>query len=246
MSKPPTSQTFACPKCGKRFSWKEEFSGRNFACTCGQIFKAILGLEEFGKKRDLYEMEKEESSTLRPEPVKRNITAVYPRRKSAISQADKADLDPEAAHPIKHTYFPWIILLAGIAVRVVQILYLTQTSMRGAILLVVIDVHLNAAIMLVGAYSSASFLGVDFGSFSRTSVKLAGIAIFTDALGSWAIILGHRSMPALVLGIHLELLLYFVLFYAMFELDLQESLVTVVIVWVLQGIAQVALYSLLR
>jgi hypothetical protein len=241
-----TAQTFACPKCAKRFTWKQEFAGRNIACSCGRVFKAMLSFENAGLERELYDVGTDPvPAAASVPPVKKNIIGAYPQRKSAAAAGSKVDLDAEAGQPLKHIYFPWAVLLLGMAIRIAQILYGSQTSLHGAIFLTVLDVHLNAAVMLGGAYLAALFLGADFGTLPRASIKLGGIAIFADGVAAWAIVLGHRSMPALLLGLHLELLLYFVLFYAMFELDVQESLVTVVIVWVLQCIVQVALFSLM-
>lgn len=261
-----TKPTFACSACGKRFTWKPEFTGRKVACSCGHTFAATLGLESAKMQGDVYDMAQptvftgEKSPTaktpaapplLHLPPVNSakpttlsSVATAYPRRKSARINLEIQELDPEAERPFIHLYFPWMLLIFGAVARVVEVIHFTQGSMRAAILLVIIDIHLNALVMIGGAFIAAAVLGVNFGSLSRASIKLAGIAIFSGAAAALVSSLDQASIRGLIIGMHLAPLLYFALFYALFDLDLQESLTTVIIVWALQWVVAVALYSL--
>ena len=120
-------------------------------------------------------------------------------------------------------------------------------SMAAALVLVVIEVHLAALFTLAGAYVSAMLLGVSFGSIARASVKLAGVAIFCNAVSMLVASIDQDPHPirGLVMGMHASLLLYFALLYMLFDLDLLEALTTVVIIWVCQWMLAAGVYSIM-
>ena len=188
----------------------------------------------------------------RPAPPSELITALYPQRKRGVARdraaEDQANVDPEAANPLLHTYLPYALLVIGIGGRLGETAHATEgTSMTLAFVRVIIELHVGAAVMLGGAYIAAAVMGVNFGSLSRASVKLAAISVFTSALASLAASIDKSpyGIRGLVLGMHVALLLYFALFYAFFDLDLQESLTTVLIVWALQWILAISIITIM-
>jgi hypothetical protein len=256
-----TNQTFACPQCGKRFTWKPQYTGRKVSCGCGRVFEATRGFEAAQMQGDSYDVAADEppvaasvaraSAPVVASPRHMPITAVYPQRKrvtpARIDTDDDANLDPEAANPFMNIYFPWALLIVAAGAQLGWSMHVSHGSIVGAMILVVIKIHLAALVTLGAAFVAASLLGVNFGTIKRASVKLAAIAIFCDTAAAMAASIDKEpgGIRGLVLGMHLSLLLYFALLYMFFELDVQESLTTVVIIWVCQWILAAALISVM-
>lgn len=248
------NQTFACPKCRKRFTWKPQYQGRKVSCNCGRTFEASLGLEGLVPQGDAYDVHAPESAappapaTIRSASPNSSITSLYPQRNRAAPApvSEQENLDPEAANPLLHIYVPWALLVIGIGGWLGQTAHLAEgRSMTAALLRVIIEVHLHAGVMLGGAYIAAMVMGVNFGTLWRAAVKLAGIAVFSGAIAALAASLDKSpdGIRGMVLGMHAALLLYFALFYALFDLDLQESLTTVIIVWAMQWALAIAIVT---
>jgi hypothetical protein len=258
-----TNQTFACPQCGKRFTWKPQYAGRKVSCGCGRVFEATRGFEGAQMQGDSYDVAVDEPPVVVPAAVARasapalaqarptSIASVYPQRKRAmpvrVETDDDANLDPEAASPFINIYFPWGLLILGAGAQLGWSIHAARGSMAGAIGLVLIKIHLAAIVTLGAAFVAASLLGVTFGTIKRASVKLAAIAVFCDSAAAIAASIDKEpgGIRGLVLGMHLSLLLCFALLYTLFDLDVQESLTTVVIIWVCQWILAAALISVM-
>jgi hypothetical protein len=255
-------QTFACPQCGKRFTWKPQYAGRKVSCGCGRVFEASLGFEGATMHGDAYDVAADPPPVVVPSAVTKasapsvtkplsSVASAYPQRKrrapAAVETEDEANLDPEAANPLLHVYIPWALLIVGAGAQLGQSVYIAKGSVGLAIVLVILALNLTAAVTLAGAFLSASILGVSFGSLSRASVKLAGIAVFCSAASALiaSIDKDPHSVRGLVLGMHASLLIYMVLIYMMFDLDVLEALTTVVIIWICQWILAVATYSVM-
>jgi hypothetical protein len=192
------------------------------------------------------------TSPARPAPPGESITALYPQRRRATARdrdaEDAANVDPEAANPLLHTYLPYALLVIGVGGRLGETAHAVEgQSMTVAFIRVIIELHLGALVMLGGAYIAAAVMGVNFGSLARASVKLAAISVFTSAIAALAASIDKSpyGIRGMVLGMHVALLLYFALFYAFFDIDLQESLTTVLIVWALQWILAMTLMAIM-
>src|SRR5437016_2337576 len=109
------NQTFACPQCGKRFTWKPQYTGRKVSCGCGRVFEAMLGFEGAELTGDAYDVAADApvnapagvakaSPPRRVPPPSVPAAAAYPRHKraAAVESDDEANLDPEAANPLLH------------------------------------------------------------------------------------------------------------------------------------------------
>jgi hypothetical protein len=243
------NQTFACPHCGKRFTWNARFAGKKLSCACGGVFEPTLGLEAIGVDRQAYDvgMNPVLSDAPAASAPKRNIAAVYPRRKKTTAKPNAPESNVAPVKPVRDFIFPSILLFAGIVIRIIPVLHVASASMPAAIVIAGLDIFLTAAVMLGGAYIAAMVIGVEFGRLHITALKLVAIGLFSGGLASLAVSLDHSSTPVhgLVLGMYITVFLYFVLFITLFELDLLEALSTVVIVWVLQSIVAVAVFSIL-
>ena len=260
-----TNNTFACPQCGKRFTWKPQYTGRKVSCGCGRVFEATRGFEGARMQGNSYDVVTDEQPTIAvPAAVARAsapavaparsmpIASAYPQRKRAaplrrVETDDDANLDPEAANPFLNIYVPWALLILGAGAQLGWSIHAARGSMAGAIGLVLIKIHLAAIVTLAAAFVAASLLGVNFGTIKRALVKLAAIAVFCDSAAAIAASIDKEpgGIRGLLLGMHLSLLLCFALLYMLFDLDVQESLTTVVIIWVCQWILAAALMSVM-
>ena len=173
--------------------------------------------------------------------------AAYPRREKAEPVEEEVST-VEPFSPMKDRYLPLVLIVVGLIGRMLLMLS-THVPGQGAVVsaaLVLFELVIYTAIMLLGVYLTAMFLEVSFGNLARTALKLAGMAIFAAALAGWVASIDHDpySIRGKYVGMLMVLLLYFGLFYSLFDLDLQESLTTTVIVGVLQGLIVVGLHSM--
>jgi hypothetical protein len=146
--------------------------------------------------------------------------------------ADRYDLLESS--PLKHLYAPIVLMLAGSAAVFVELCYgdfdLPITSALRATGYVL---TWNIVVMLAGVYLVARWIGSAFGHLSTALVRLAAVAIFP--MGVAAIInFATNSITSTLLGWLASIAAYWVLFWWLFELDTQETLIAVGVTTVLR------------
>src|SRR5439155_8468829 len=125
------------------------------------------------------------------------------------------------------------LAVVGIGLRVGQFFLpgFTGENALVAIGVIALAVVLNVILMFCAVVVAAQFVDADFGSVHTAIIKLTGTSIVGGAvagfMGSldWGV-----GMQGPILALHAMLLVYCVLFYMLFDLDLQETVLTVVIV----------------
>jgi len=236
---PIAPQTFACPACGKRFTWKPHFAGRKMSCTCGRVFEATLGREGQPMSGDVYAVNHESASDVRATTQK--YKTLYPEHRAKPHLSEEV----EKPHPLRDGIIPTILLITGVVGRLTQILFAPHhASILITFGFAFFELALNQSVVLLSAFTAMKFLDTQFGKISATIFKLLAIATFNWAVAGWlAIIFPHKlEYNAFVLSIYSVVGLYFAEFTTMFGLEGFEAGFIVLMICVLQGAALMGMY----
>jgi len=243
-------------KCGKTFLLKAPTTP---ATLVAQDDYDIAPEHEIPKPKPAAEVvraaeaEADADADAAPSPEPRSlpsIAAAYPQRRSTAPAAEEGQNNvwvPESS--IKHMYVPLMLILIGVLSRL-MIAVLWPDSAAGAkpvalvLFGVIVEMAINVAVGLMGLFIAATLMGVNFGPIPHAARKMAAMAIFAGLLVAFFVrLMSDTRDPtnALFMSIYLVPVLYSVMLYIMFDLDLQEALLTMVIVGVLQVLAQVVI-----
>jgi hypothetical protein len=230
-----SSPRFSCPACGQRFHWQPQFAGRAVKCKCGATFQASLG------GTDLVENRPPPIGEDPPPPphAKRVIASNLPPRAGRAIH-EMASEESETG-PIRDLVVPIALLAIGGIARFSQVLAYAggeRLPASKAIVMWICELLIGAAAMLGGALAVAGAMSTNFGPPARAVLKLLGIWLFAAAAACFVAKLDAQpmSMRGIILAFHVLLLIYFVGVAWLFKLDLQEALLTAVVVAVLQGL----------
>src|SRR4029453_1341186 len=84
---------------------------------------------------------------------------------------------------------------------------------------------------LVAVALSSKLMSIDFGAIPDLILKVTATAVLGAAVGALTIsVFPKDDMNGPIIALHVVVILYWVLFYTFFEMDLQECLMTVAIV----------------
>jgi uncharacterized membrane protein YfcA len=100
--------------------------------------------------------------------------------------------------------------------------------------MVVLAMVLNVGLSFAALVMAASFVGVDLGRWSQAAVKIAAIGTLAGAIGGVLSGLDMKLLNGPVLALHVVVLVYWIMIYMFFDLDVQETLLTVAIVTAFQ------------
>ena len=104
----------------------------------------------------------------------------------------------------------------------------------GAIGASVIGVVLNVGLTLAAIFVASKLMAIDFGSIGAMMLKSTAMAILAGAVGALIVSISPKDMSTPIVALHVVVILYWVMFYNFFEIDLQETLMTTAIVTVFQ------------
>jgi len=248
--------TTSCPSCNKRYPWRDELEGRKVKCKCGNVFEAALDLEAITREDDhTYDIASDHDLVDATHPLRRaspdaatpgaapigSIADAHPRRRSGVlsyAHARPAELEQQrAASPLKDWYLPIALLGLGLAFRGGQVALESRGGVGAAGLIgaATIGIALNVVLTLAAVGVSSKLMSIDFGPVHELILKVVATAVLGGAVGSFIISLSPKDdMQGPIVAIHAVVLLYWILFYFFFEMDLQECLMTVAIVTALQ------------
>ncbi len=245
------SGTTSCPECHKRYPWRDRLEGKRVKCKCGNVFEAALDLEgalpdyddrTYDVAADYVAPMEAPATTMpmrgTPGPVITGVsTDAHPQRRSKV--LTYAHASPAEAQEIRDRsmlrewYLPIGILGVGFAAYILQISLAsagggTTAGLMGAALLAV---ALEVVLTLVGVGVSAKLMSIDFGPIPELILKVVATAILGSALAALTVsIFPKDDMNGPIIALHVVVILYWVLFYAFFEMDLQECVMTVAII----------------
>lgn len=191
-------------------------------------------------EQDLYDLapDPDEPAPRRPPPAI-PVTPSPPSRPTAPPPTHHSAIQEESpASPLKHVYLPIVLLVAGLAIWMGQAVLAPLKPSRPlawSVALALFMLVINLAIMLIGIYASARLLGVNFGPVRSAVLKLAAAAVFAGGVGAAIASIDPQGIRGLVIAWHAIIVIYWLLFYLFFELDLQETLMTVVVIGLMQG-----------
>jgi hypothetical protein len=242
--------TTSCPNCRKRYPWRDSLAGKKVKCKCGNVFEAALDLEDELSDHDdrtydvaqdyVAPMEPVSISTTAP-PVTPTVTGsvadAYPQRKSKVltyahaRPAEAAELRDRSI--LREWYLPIGILGVGIGAYILQITLASGGGGTpiGAVGAAVLAIALEIVLSLVGVGVSSKLMSIDFGAIPDILLKVIATSVLGSAL--WALtvsIFPKDDMNGPIIALHVVVILYWVLFYTFFDMDLQECVMTVAII----------------
>ena len=236
-----TGKIIVCPRCGNRFAWKPSLAGNKLSCTCGRIIDVEIGGEPTGT---VYRTAPKGGGTAAAEKIG-DRAALYPRRVATIVADGPAS--ERVFSLAKDRLVPIGLIVVGVSGRAAQaILISTRTHHpAAATAMAMFELVSNIAVTLLGAYLTAAMLAVNFGHLGTAAFKLAAIGVFAGAAAAWVPYLDYdpTRLRGMVLALQLMLLIYSPLFYVLFELDVQESVTTTLIVGAIQGLVMIGMHA---
>jgi hypothetical protein len=154
----------------------------------------------------------------------------------AGGSAHRVQEEQDTYSPLRHFYLPIALIIIG------SLLWIAQATVQPlrqnlivSLALVLIMVVTSLAIMLAGAYVCATLLSVNFGSLGSAVLKFSAAAIFAGAIALFIARLDRADVRGLIIAWHAMVVIYWVCFYLFFELDLQETLMSVAIISLMQA-----------
>jgi hypothetical protein len=229
------------------FAWKPELEGKKVRCGCGNVFvvEAVAVAEEVP---DEYGLAEEVTTAPRPAAVETpKPVLAYQGKEVAKPEAAR---EMERASTIRNLYVPLALALAGIGLRVGQVFFPGASShgvwvAMGAVALAMV---VNVLLMMVGVVAAARWVDADFGPWQTAWVKLTAMSLLAGGAAGAIVSLdwAQQGMQGPILALHVLILIYFIMFKMLFELDVQETLFTVVIVTALQTGAFCVVFSRLK
>lgn len=183
-----------------------------------------------------------------------DVTRIYPQR---IARPVVQEAAVESSSLFRNIYVPVMLIAVGAGLRFGQLMYAndgrgnrwagnlhTPGGIGKATLLVLFEMIIASAIMTVGAVIAAMLLNVEFGSPVKAVLKCSASAVFATGIVSWVALFdqGAFSIGGLVLGLHVMVVIYWIVMGYFFSLELQELLLTVAIITLLHSVAILGLW----
>lgn len=205
--------TVTCPECGEEIQVRAQGTIR---CPCGHTF-----------------------STGNSSSLASHASLYGARRRRVTDEEAKRE-----GSAFRDFYFPLMLLILGLAAWIGQALFRPLGKSPGAGLVVsLILLVFGVVIMLAGVFVAAKMLSINFGSSGSAAFKLVATAICGSAAFAIFASVNLQSAGGPIVGWHALILVYIIAFKTMFDLDLQETLLSVGIIGILQAIAAIVLFT---
>jgi hypothetical protein len=249
-------RTFTCPRCRTRFAWKDSYLNKKVSCKCGEVFEAFEDVPEQVEVNPYDVTVEDERAPVAPAstvaaakvqtvgaPPPGAALSPYPTKVRKVVESHEG-VDESSVY--LNLVLPGVLLLAGIGIVIAQGALDPQegTTSARTILLSVLFMAIMIVTMLVGGALSAVLLGAEFGSLGKVAWKFAAIATFAASVG--VVVAGLDPEPmgirGKVIALHVVVILYWIGFQTLFDLDLQENLMSVAIITLLQSTAACVLW----
>lgn len=245
--------TTSCPECHKRYPWRDSLEGKKVKCKCGNVFEAALDLEGALPDHDdrTYDVAQDYVAPTEPRAISTaapivpaaaggSVADAYPQRRGGkvltyahATPAEAAEIGERSM--LRELYLPIGVLAVGGACWVGQVMLAsnagTGASTAGLIGAAFFSIALSIVLTLVAVAVSSKLMSIDFGPIPELILKLTATAVLGAAVGALTLgIFPKDDMNGPIIALHVVVILYWVLFYTFFEMDLQECLMTVAIV----------------
>lgn len=236
---PSVNRTFACPTCRAEHTWRAEVAGKPFQCRCGATFippvsssqRSFDVVQEFSA-----EFTDDDMPGASPKPLSaaEERLKMYGRRQLRRPDAD----DESEDSPLKSFWIPAAMIATGVVIWFGQAVFSPFNPGRGvgvALLLTVFLIVVNLAAMLAAAWLAARLLSLNFGSPAKAAIKLLAIAFLAGAVFALVASFDPQSIHGPILAWNATILIYWMGFHWLFDLDLQETLLAVAVVALMQA-----------
>jgi len=252
--------TTSCPKCHKKYPWRDNLDGKKVKCKhCGHVFEAALDLDgQIDEDDRTYDVAADDDPFAGAQPAPPmpaapapiapagggggmgggSIADAYPQRRSKVltyAHARPGEMEQKrASSPFRDWYLPIGVVLVGAMCWVGQMIFEHGSAGTGTGALIgaaVMVIAINVVLTLMAVGVSAKLMSIDFGPLPELILKVAATAMLGGALGALTIsIFPKDDANGPIIALHVVVILYWVLFYMFFEMDLQECVMTVAIV----------------
>ena len=264
-----SSAFIICEACGRRHPRDESKVGVPFKCACGVVLfinrhaPADLGHDEYELADEEPEFEVVDDTTpLTPAPqslgmvsvssdvIRNRLGAVPPPKKHNQAEATAAsyrELEKAMTFSVaRHIVIPAILIALGVWMLYYQMLHVGRdhsTSIVAATPYVIGRVVLNFVLLEVTVLLSIATFEVSLiGRFVDNILKLAAVAIFPIAIDSLCVY-SMGDMNGAMVGTLLTLAAYALLFAFVVNLDLKDTCVCAMIVFILVTAVNYGIYK---
>ncbi len=237
------SQTLSCPSCGKQFAWKPQFAGRRVSCKCGTVFQAPAARPEpAGDVYDLTDDPPAPAAIVVPSPV-----LTY-ESKEVVKKEQRRVRDRILNElRIKDMWLPISLIVLAVACKLLVPLSHSTTNggLRAVVVmsLVALGTGFNVLVMLAAVMIAARLVELDIASPAQTVVKLGLIFVAATSVGGLIANFARFDAMGVAVGVHAVILIYWILFALLFKAGLTETMMTIAIMGIMQGILNVALWK---
>lgn len=220
--------------------WVEELAGCEVKCRCGQPLKypsARPGLKRnvYDVVNDTTDLEPPAAKVLKPPPV-----LPYRAQAPQFSTA-KHEMILEA--PVKPIVILATLIVLGVAIRLVLAALGPSGLALGSWLAVILSIPVGVVSMLAGVVLVGRMMGSDLGNPIVAVLKLTVVAIVGNIIFAGGIAMDNGDgVNGMMIAAHAVLLVYWLIIWKWFDLDLQESLFCVAMVALLQACLACALW----
>ena len=243
------SINFPCPTCGAIFALTDKVASRKIQCPCGRVFVAPP-MPELLPDPEPYDIDSQQTGPASPTASPRDPVGIgsgrgdlYPHRKLRSFSTDDSEAEFSVA---RDRVIPVVLLLVGLAARACEIPYdrtLGRANLAAALGMMLFQIILAVALMLAGVLTASKILATNFGPVGTAVLKLSSMAIFAWAVGAVIVVALQYDIRAFVIAIHVIFIIYSVTFWTLFELDVQEAILTVAICALLQNAAVLVVFT---
>jgi hypothetical protein len=222
--------------------------GHIIQCPCGRELSVPPAPQDVPPVDDTYDLEQPAPQRPVSTPAQAPSDAAVPTAKLASArptlryQAHDVDLQSNWRETIRGAGFRHLtlpLLLAALAMALRFGLAVAQSGGSDQVLLslgiAVGTMAMNTVTLLIAVAIMARFTGAELGPLPLTIIKLACAGILGSLVMGVAAYYEMHSIGIGILAVHVIALLYWVMFSIFFEMDLQETLMTVVIACILQA-----------
>jgi hypothetical protein len=252
-----------CPSCGNKYAWKEQLAGKRVKCSCGEAFSAPLEPPAAeAPADDLYGLSDEpaQAQPRRAIPVAESIPAEPVVTPAPISpapttgkvlayQSKRADVRHGIPENWRLADLGLLLAMIALGLACRSIAPSMETAVGGArlgltLLLVTFGLAFNVILMIAAMKVASMLADVDFGHPATATIKLGFIFVIASAAGAFCASLGKFDGIAITFGVHVTIILYWILFPLLFKTGLTETMWAVSIIIILQAIVNYGVWRI--
>ena len=232
------NQTLSCPDCGRQYPWQARLAGRRVSCKCGSTVQVAAVSPAPPAAGDGYELT-EEAPSAPPAPPR-----VLTYESKEVFKENRRRLLEE--WHVKDLWLPISLVVLGIGCKLLlPLAYSTGGGVRAAVVMgmVALCTAFNVLVMLAGVMIAARLVDLDVGAPMQAVVKLGLVFVAGASAGGLIANLDHFDSTGVTVAVYAIILIYWILFSLLFKAGLVETLLTIAIIVIMQGILNLGLWK---